>query len=312
MSAESIDAQQSEPQSRPKSIAVSESSIADRLTGKLNTASIVFMVIAAAAPLTVIGGNVPLMIASGNGIGAPIGFVVAAFVMLMFSVGFVAMTPHVEKAGAFYAYVTRGLGISAGTGTALLALLTYTCIQVGVYAYMGGVLEGVVKSLGGPDIVWWVYTLATAIVVAVLGYRHIELSSRVLGVALIFEIGVVAVLDIVIVAKGGDSGVNLSSFTPGSIFSGPVGIAVLFGLTGFIGFESTAVFRDEAVDPDRTVPRATYIAVLVIGGFYAVSSWAVILGFGPDKAMATAKADPINFIFLIMERYLGAVGRDAT
>ena len=53
--------------------------------------------------------------------------------------------------------------------------------------------------------------------------------------------------------------------------NGILGIAVLFALTGFIGFEATAVFRDEARDPERTIPRATYAAVLIIGAFYAVT-----------------------------------------
>ncbi|MFD0448283.1 hypothetical protein ACFQ10_47575 [Streptomyces indonesiensis] len=41
------------------------------LSGRLGTGAIVFMVIAAAAPLTVVGGNVPLAIAGGPGAGAP-------------------------------------------------------------------------------------------------------------------------------------------------------------------------------------------------------------------------------------------------
>lgn len=45
-----------------------------RLNGKLGTVGIVFMVVAAAAPLTVIGGNMPLAMGIGNGAGAPVGF----------------------------------------------------------------------------------------------------------------------------------------------------------------------------------------------------------------------------------------------
>ena len=55
-----------------------------RLTGHLGTGSVVFMVIAAAAPLTVIAGNVPLSVANGNGAGAPVGFRDAAVVLLLF------------------------------------------------------------------------------------------------------------------------------------------------------------------------------------------------------------------------------------
>jgi len=65
-----------------------------RLTGHLGPIGIVFMVVAAAAPLTVIGGNMPLAMGLGNGAGAPMGFVIAALVLLVFSVGFVTMTPR--------------------------------------------------------------------------------------------------------------------------------------------------------------------------------------------------------------------------
>ena len=65
-----------------------------KLRGNLGVASIVFMVVAAAAPLGVIGGVVPLGIASGNGVGFPATFIVATVILLFFSVGFTAMTPH--------------------------------------------------------------------------------------------------------------------------------------------------------------------------------------------------------------------------
>jgi amino acid transporter len=34
------------------------------------------------------------------------------------------------------------------------------------------------------------------------------------------------------------------------------------------------VFRDEARDPERTIPRATCTALLLIGAFHTLSSWA--------------------------------------
>ena len=43
-----------------------------RLSGHLGPVGIVFMVVAAAAPLTVIGGNMPLAMGLGNGAGAPV------------------------------------------------------------------------------------------------------------------------------------------------------------------------------------------------------------------------------------------------
>lgn len=286
-----------------------------RLKGTLGTGSIVLMVIAAAAPLTVVGGNVPLAVGLGPGAGAPVGFVIAAAVLLVFSVGFVTMTPHVAEAGAFFAYVGKGLGARAGVGTAFLALVAYTAIQVGVYGYLGWAVDDVVTYFGGPTVPWWVYALAVLALVAVLGYHHIDLSSKVLGVALVLEIGVVVLLDAVVLGTGGAQGTTLESFTPAAATSGPLGVAVLFALTGFIGFEATAVFRDEARDPERTVPRATYIAVLVIGVFYAVSCWALVVAAGPDQAVQVASralAGDGNMLLDTVQANLGTVGRDVT
>jgi len=67
-----------------------------RLSGNLGVASIVFMVVAAAAPLGVIGGVVPLGIANGNGAGFPATFIIATVILLFFSVGFTALTPYVR------------------------------------------------------------------------------------------------------------------------------------------------------------------------------------------------------------------------
>lgn len=284
-----------------------------RLTGQLGVGAIVFMVIAAAAPLTVIGGNVPLAVGGGNGIGAPVGFLIAATVLLVFAIGFVTMTPHVREAGAFFSYVATGLGSRAGLGAAFVALVAYTAIQVGIYGYMGWAANDLVTYFGGPEIPWWIYSFVTLAVVAVLGYRHIELSARVLGVALVGEIAIMVVLDVAIFATGGAEGPVWSSFSPSNVLQPGLGVAVLFALTGFIGFEATAVFRDEARDPERTIPRATYLAVVVIGVFYALSCWALVTAAGATGAVDVAQrtlAGEGNMMLDTADAYLGAALRD--
>jgi len=260
-----------------------------RLYGQLNTGSIVFMVIAAAAPLTVIGGNAPIAIASGNGAGAPVGFLIASTVMLLFSIGFMALTPHVKEAGAFFSYVSLGLGKRLGTGTAYIALIAYTAMQAAMYGYMGWAVNDFVTNKGGAEVHWAIYALITAALIAYLGYRHIELSSKVLGIALVLELLVVLIMNFFIMDSGGSAGISLASFDPGTAFSSGLGIAILFALTGFIGFEATAVFRDEAKNPAKTIPRATYLAVAIIGVFYTFSVWALVVAHGSDMVAATAQ-----------------------
>ncbi len=288
-----------------------ETTAPKKLSGSLGVVAIVFMVVAAASPLTVVGGSVPLGIAFGNGVGFPSLFVFSGIVMLLFSVGFVAMTRHVPKPGAFFTYSGYGLGRPMGLATAYLAWLTYTTVQVAVHAYVGTIIGASIAGLGGPDIPWWVWALAVVAIVGVLGYRHIDLSSKVLGVLLVLEVGIALVMSLAVTFTGGADGLSLETFAPSEIVSGAPGVGLMFAIAAFIGFEATAVFRDEAREPGRTIPRATYAAVIAITLFYAFVSWAVVMAWGPANVVDAALADPEGLVIATAAAYLGPVGEVA-
>lgn len=280
------------------------------LQGSIGVAGIVFLVIAAAAPLTSIAGSLPVMIAIGNGAGAPMAYVVAAAVLLVFSVGYAAMSTSVTDTGAFYAYVTKGLGSSAGLGSAGLALLAYTTIQGAIYGLAASTMRDVVGRFGGPDLPWWLWALVLMAMVAVLGYRSIDLGAKVLGVLLVAEIALIVALTVAVLGQGGAHGIDVVSFTPSAFLSGSPGIALMFAIGSFVGFEATAIYGEEARTPRRTVPVATYVAVGTIGILYAVASWAVVLAFGSDQVQAAAQADPATLTFVATSTFLGDVAAD--
>ncbi|MCV7226595.1 APC family permease [Mycolicibacterium komossense] len=284
---------------------------AGKLRGNLGVPAIVLMVVAAAAPLSTIGGNVPIGMVLGNTTGIPVAFLVAGVIFLLFAASFVAMSKYVTDTGAFYAYIQKGLGRAAGTGAAVLALPAYMCTLLGVAAYDGVILSGFIERFGGPAIPWWLLTGLVLAIVGWLGYRDIDLSAKVLGIFLVSEVAILVVLDLVIVLRGGEHGITGDSFSPQGL-AGGFGIALLYALWGFVGVEATAVFRDEAKDPDRTVPRATYWAVGIVASFYAFSSWALIEGNGGPDAIQAAKDDPDNFMVNTAQQYLGMLGRDLT
>ncbi|NDZ93016.1 APC family permease [Streptomyces sp. SID6673] len=280
------------------------------LKGSIGVAGIVFLVIAAAAPLTAVAGSLPVMIAIGNGAGAPMAYIVAALVLLVFSVGYAAMSSSVTDTGAFYAYVTKGLGRPTGLGAAGLALLAYTTIQAAIYGLAASTLKDVVIRFGGPDLPWWLWAFVLMAIVAVLGYRSIDLGAKVLGVLLIAEIALIVALSVAVLAKGGAHGVDFVSFTPSAFFSGSPGIALMFAIGSFVGFEATAIYGEEARNPKRTVPIATYVAVITIGVLYAVASWAVVLAFGSDDVQAAAQGNTADLTFIAASQFLGSVTSD--
>jgi len=282
-----------------------------RLHGNLGVAGVSFMVIAAAAPLTVVGGAMSLGLASGNGAGIPAAYLATLVVLLLFVTGFTAMTPLVRSAGAFYSYVHTGLGRRAGISTGYAALLSYLALYIGVYALFGTGTASLVESFGGPEIPWWIWGALGMASVAFLGHRNIELSGKVLGVLLVAEVAAVLALDARIIFSGGGSeGYSQGFLSPEIVFSGAPGVALVFAVLSFIGIEATAVFRDEARDPAKTIPRATYLSVITVGLFYAVTSWAMVSAVGDSTIVETAAAGPEELLPSLASQYLGRVGTD--
>ena len=57
-------------------------------------------------------------------------------------------------------------------------------IEAGVYGLLGPAGGAIVELFGGPALPWWVFAAVAFAVTTFLGYRNIELSSRVLAVLL--------------------------------------------------------------------------------------------------------------------------------
>jgi amino acid transporter len=272
----------------------------------LGVGAVTFLVVSAAAPLTAVAGGVPLSMLMGNGAGIPGTFLLVTVLLLVFAVGYVAMARHVANAGAFYAYTARGLGGMLGGAAALIAILSYNAMQIGVFGLFGAATAGLFAGWG-INLPWWVWCFVGIALVGVLGYRRVDLSAKILTVLVLLEYLVVLVVDAAILFKGGDSGLSLAPFTPTQMLSGSPAIGILFCFAAFIGFEATTIYSEEAREPHRTVPRATYISVLVIGLFYMLTSWLMANGVGVDKLVPTLQGlqDPTTFLFSLSDRYVG-------
>jgi amino acid transporter len=259
--------------------------------GSVGVLGILFFVLSAQAPLTAIVGATPLATALGNGAGVPGAYLVVGLVILVFSVGFVAMSRKIQANGAFYAYVTAAFGNRIGAGAGWLALLSYCTVQAAMYGLYGAAFSGLLASIGLP-LPWWVLSIATMALVQVLGSLNIELGARILAVLVGLEILILLVFGIgVLVSGGGPEGINIgASFSPGAIASGAPGVAIMFAVASMFGFESTAIYSAEAKDPNRTIARATYLAVIVIAAFFSFISFMLVSYYGASQVGSAAGA----------------------
>ncbi|WP_197375679.1 APC family permease [Mycolicibacterium baixiangningiae] len=283
---------------------------AGSLKRNLGVGSIAFMALAGAAPLGAVIAAFPIVVGVSQSRATPLFFILATVILTIFTVGFTKMARHVTNAGAFYSYIQAGLGRLAGTGAATFAVGTYVMLSLALAAYIGQASSDAIVHFNGPTTPWWLWTLVWVLITGILGYRDIELSAKVLGVVLVIEIIVVIVIDVAILINGGAQGHSGDSLNPALLAEGFPSLGLMFAFFSFVGFEATAVFRNEARDPDRTIPRATYLAVVGVGLFYAFSAWAVTVGVGTDSIVTAATDDPTGMVLNLAQTYVSPVMQD--
>lgn len=272
--------------------------------GVLGVWAVAFFVISAAGPLIAVAGGLPIGMLFGNGAGMPAAFLVATAVLVTFAVGYTGMARHVRSAGGFYAFAAEGLGARAGGAAAMVAVLAYNAMQIGVYG-MFGRAAGALAAGFGLELPWWAWAYAAMVLVALCGWRQIDISARILGALVAAEYLSVLALDVLILRQGS---VSVEPFSPAAFAMGSPAIGLLFCFASFIGFEATTIYAEEARQPERTVPLATYLSVLLIGAFYAFTAWCMVLGAGVEQLLPWLKAapDPTRLLFALSDHYAGA------
>ncbi len=300
-------------------------------TGKLKVGAVgllgvLFMATANAAPITAMTGNVPIAVGYGNGIYAPGGFLFATIVLTLFTIGFVAMARYITTAGAFYGFISQGLGQLWGMATGLLATMAYVVFEgslIGIFAYFANFT---LNQWFSWNVNWLLLALIGIAVVAIFGYFDINIAAALLGVFLVCEVVLLLTLSLSVLFKGGGpDGMMTSSVNPVNAFkslpaggglgiqaggaalaAGSAAIGIFFAFWSWVGFETTAVYGEESRNPRKIVPRATLIAVVGLGVFYTFVSWMVIAGNGALKSITLSSgANSIDMFTQLAKKNLG-------
>lgn len=273
-------------------------------SNSLGFVGIAFFVIAAAAPMAAFVGAGPVLF-SIMGPGVPLVYIMVALVIALFAVGYLKMSKHIVHAGGFVAYISRGLGRNAATGAAGIVIVTYIALQVGFWAQFGVFAQQLVASWLGVDLPVWVWALSFIALTTVLAMRGVDLNLKVLGILLVLEIAVVAILVAGIIIGASGNAASLESFSPSGLVNPGFGVAVLFVFACFTTFEATTVFSEEARNPRRTIPLALYAVILFVAIFYTVATWAVSFAIGPEGVQQAASDDLAGIIFGLAATYVG-------
>src|ERR671938_1077957 len=200
------------------------------------------------------------------------------------------------SAGGMYTYAARTLGPSAGFLVAWLFILFEPLVAPFLYLEFGWAMSDVFENSVGWHYSgqWWIWVVLMTVVVFLLTYRDIRLSTTAGVILGAFEIAIFAALSLwMLFSNAGD--LNLQPFNPHHANGAWSGVfkGMVFAILAFIGFEAAAPLGEEARNPRRTVPFAVVGSALAIGLFYVLTAYAWVFGAGFDNFVNQATgADP--------------------
>jgi amino acid transporter len=218
----------------------------------------------------------------GGGDAAPLAVLIAAVGVLGLGWIIAEYTRKIQAAGSLYDYVTDGLGSRIGSAAGWLYYAGMLALGAGILPMIGGTIHDTIQSeFQRSPLPYFVWDLLLWLLVGTIIYLGVALSTRVQLTLALISVTVVLVFSIFVIIQSGGLHHLSSGFSPNGSPTHWKGVffGVLYGVLLFTGFETSANLGEETDKPEKNIPRAVLISVIVIAGFYVIGSFAQVSGF---------------------------------
>ena len=234
------------------------------------------------------------------GMHAPLAFLLAAFVMAPTAASFAELAGRMPVSAGEATYVRAGfgserLGLIVGLLVVTVGIISAAAISQGSTGYIRALFPGVPWAL--------VLALVVLLTGMVTAWGILE-SMAVAGVMTLVEIGGLLVIILVGVRYSPDVAARLPELWHGLSGIGALNgmlSAMLLAFFAFIGFEGLANIAEEVKEPERTIPRAIFITLVLSTLLYVAVTWIALVAV-PRGELAASRA-PLSLVF---ERVTGA------
>jgi putrescine importer len=198
-------------------------------------------------------------------------YLVTIIAMLFTAYSYCQMIKAFPVAGSAYTYTRKSIGSHLGFMVGWALLLDYMFLPMAIC-----VLTAYTLSAAIPALPFWVAVLLFIVPPTVINILGIKLASRLNFWLMMFQFLVIVLFIVLSInALLGGEGPSFSVkplFTPE--ISTPIILAgAAIAVYSFLGFDAISTLAEETIEPQKTIPRATMLSVLVCGGIFIVVSY---------------------------------------
>jgi basic amino acid/polyamine antiporter, APA family len=204
------------------------------------------------------------------GIWAPLAFMLAGLVALFSALSYAEFATRLPEAAGQAAYVERGfssrrLGVVAGLAIALTGIVSAAAVLRGRVGYLSTFVDV-------PE-VWLVVGIGLALtLVAVIGVLE---SLALIAILTLVEVGgLLAVAAAGLLAAPGPDWPAMAEL-PAPPLAG-IAAAISLSVFAFIGFEDLTNMAEEALEPEKVMPKAILLALAITAALYLLVSLAAV------------------------------------
>jgi len=179
-------------------------------------------------------------------------------------------------AGSMYAYISQGLGLTAGAvgGWSLIwAYLGISMAGVTGFTIFAGKLLAMMGISASP------YLLFAGCVAAAwfCAYKNVQLSAIMMLICEGASMALIAILCFIVLGQH-HLAVDTAQFDVAKLPWSSVGLGVVVAIFSLVGFECATAFGDEAKDPLKTIPKAVNMSLIISGVFFVFVTYVMVMG----------------------------------
>ena len=259
---------------------------------------------------SIIGSGIfltPGSVVSQAGSKALIVYFIAAIFASVLAISFSAAAKYVTKSGASYAYSKAAFGDNVGF---YVGILRYFSASVAWGVMAVGVIKSTISIFGGnPDkflnvTIGFIILMVVVTVINLFGQKFVKFVMNMATAGKLAALILIIVAGVVLLITTGATH-SLSSvdqitqngqrIVPTLTTTGLV-MAVVSAFYAFTGFESVASGSEDMQEPEKNLPKAIPLAILVIAAIY-IGVVAVAMVLDPKALMTTKQVVAVSAIF---------------